>query len=300
MRTLVELESPQPASPAHAPAAADLNVRPLAAGAEAEALAFLAARPVHTVYMAGFIRDNGLVSPLNRGTFYGCRDARGHLAGLALIGHVTQVEALSLAALCALARAAQGCSTAHVIMGEQATIRSFWEHYAPGGQVPRLACRELLLEQRLPVETAYVPGLRRATAADLELILPVQARMAEEECGLNPLAVDAVGFRGRCALRVTRGRVWVLVETGRLLFKADVMAETPEAVYLEGIWTHPDYRNRGIAKSCLTELTRRLLRRQLALCLAVESSQKAALKVYRQVGFVHCEDYQARYLQPLN
>ena len=35
---------------------------------EAEALAFLAAEPLHNVYMSGFIRDNGLVSPLNRGT----------------------------------------------------------------------------------------------------------------------------------------------------------------------------------------------------------------------------------------
>src|SRR2546430_5209448 len=40
-----------------------------------EVLAFLAERPVHTVCIAGFIRDNGLVSPLNRGSFYGCWDS---------------------------------------------------------------------------------------------------------------------------------------------------------------------------------------------------------------------------------
>ena len=34
-----------------------------------EVLDFLGQRPMHTVAMVGFIHDNGLVSPLNRGTF---------------------------------------------------------------------------------------------------------------------------------------------------------------------------------------------------------------------------------------
>src|SRR5215208_6363229 len=58
-----------------------------------EVLAFLEERPVHTVAMAGFIRDNGLVSPLNRGTFYGCRNSEGRLEGVALIGHATLIDA---------------------------------------------------------------------------------------------------------------------------------------------------------------------------------------------------------------
>lgn len=44
---------------------------------EGEVLDFLAERPVHTVVMAGLIRDNGLESPFNRGTFYACRDSEG-------------------------------------------------------------------------------------------------------------------------------------------------------------------------------------------------------------------------------
>jgi len=35
-----------------------------------EVLTFLAHRPIHTVAMVGFINDNGLESPLNRGAFY--------------------------------------------------------------------------------------------------------------------------------------------------------------------------------------------------------------------------------------
>ena len=39
----------------------------------AEALAFLAVRPVQTVVMSSFIADNGIVSELNRGKFFAYR-----------------------------------------------------------------------------------------------------------------------------------------------------------------------------------------------------------------------------------
>src|SRR5205085_355531 len=63
--------------PKAAEVTAALAAHPLTTGQESEVLSFLAVRPVHTVVMAGFIRDNGLASPLNRGTFYGCRDEEG-------------------------------------------------------------------------------------------------------------------------------------------------------------------------------------------------------------------------------
>src|SRR5205085_5884942 len=155
---------------------------------EAEALAFLAARPVHTVFMATLIRDNGLISPLNRGTFYGCRDARGRLTGLALIGHATIIETADDAALAVFARLAQNCPTAYLIRGEQERVARFWQHYESRGRRPRRMCRELLLEQRPPVAVLEaVRGLRPATCEDLRLIIEVNARMIADECGVNPL-----------------------------------------------------------------------------------------------------------------
>jgi len=59
----------------------------------------LAERPLHTVCIAGFIRDNGLESPLNRGRFYACRNSEGLLEGVALIGHATLIEARTTRAM---------------------------------------------------------------------------------------------------------------------------------------------------------------------------------------------------------
>src|SRR3954471_21878362 len=57
-----------------------------------EVRSFLNIRPVHTVVMASFIHDNGIVSELNRGMFYGYRNSEGDLEGVALIGHSTLIE----------------------------------------------------------------------------------------------------------------------------------------------------------------------------------------------------------------
>src|SRR2546426_9147613 len=70
---------------------------------EAEVLDFLASHPLRTFVISGWIKDNGVVSHLNRGTFHGCRNGRGELEGVALIGHITLFETNSEAALAAFA-----------------------------------------------------------------------------------------------------------------------------------------------------------------------------------------------------
>ena len=275
------------------------RARALGSGEEREALDFLSARPLHTVYMSGLIRDNGLRSPRNRGTFYGCRDTQGRLTGVALIGHVTQVEARTPTALRALARAAQACSSTHVIMGEQARIRAFWKHYGVAGQPLRLACRELLFVQAWPVEACDSPAglLRRATAEDLALVMPAQAGMAVEECGVNPLEIDPQGFRERCASRIERGRIWVSVGAGDSLdFKADVMSETPEAAYLEGVYVRPGARGLGLGRRCMLQLARELLAHTRAVCLLVNESNLRAQSFYRNIGFSIRGLYETIYL----
>src|SRR6266852_8574962 len=106
----------------------------LGAADEPEVFEFLSARTIHTVFMASLIRDNGLVSPLNRGSFYSSRDRYGCLDGVALLGHATVLEARSENSLASFARLARNCLNAHLIRGEQETINSFWKHYANSGQ----------------------------------------------------------------------------------------------------------------------------------------------------------------------
>jgi uncharacterized protein len=274
-----------------------LIVEELKAEQEAEVLEFLGERASHTFGMAGFIRTNGLVSQHNRGTFYGCRDEFGRLQGVALIGHYILFESRTDSAIETFARLAQDCRTAHMMLGEQDKVEIFWHYYADNGQSLRLFSREILVEQSWPIEVReYVPGLRLATPEDLELIVPAHAELAFQESGINPLEADAEGFRRRCARRIEQGKTWVWVEDGRLIFKADVITDTAEVVYLEGVWVDPSDRGQGNGLRCLSQLSGELLTKTQSLCLLVNEKLDAAQRFYKKAGFKVSGYYDTIYL----
>jgi predicted GNAT family acetyltransferase len=278
--------------------AVPLTTRLLISGDEAETLAFLARRSIHTVCMMDMILENGLVSPLNRGAFYAYRDTAGQLEGVALIGHATLIEAHSDTALEAFARLAQDNARAHLIRGEQEMIERFWSHYTPVGCTPRLICREILLEQREPVPVREpVNNLRQATLADLEPVLAVNAAMIHEECGVNPLQTDTAGFRQRTARRINQGRVWLWIERGRLIFKTEVMSVTPEVIYLEGVYVDQEERGKGYGFRCFSQLCQHLLQRVKFLCLLVNENNQAAINFYNKAGYSLQGCYDTIYLQ---
>ncbi len=278
--------------------AATLAVQPLCAADESEVLEFLDARPLHTVIMAGLIRDNGLVSPLHRGAFYGCRDAQGRLLGVALIGHITQIETCYEPVMAAFAGPVCAYARVHMIMGEAGKVRSFGRYCALAQQVARTSCYELLFVQRQACEL-HLPAenLRLATHADLELVAAAHAGLAESESGINPLLAEPVGFRARTARRVAQGRVWVWIDQGRLIFKADVVSETPAASYLEGVYVDEAMRGRGYGLRCLSQLSRVLLSRAEVLCLLVNEENYGAQVFYRRAGFKLHSRYKTIFLQ---
>ncbi len=253
---------------------------------EPEVLRYLAQRALHNAVMMGLIRDNGVASKFNRGTFYGCRDEAGALVGVTLIGHGVFIDARDEAALRQFARLAQDFPRAHMLMGEQEMVQRFWKFYAPNGQPKRRLCREILFEMTEPPSSSARTNLRLAHLWDLSRVVPVHAAMAFEESGVNPLQVDPDGFRQRCRARIEKQRTWVLVEQDELVFKADIISDTPEVVYLEGVYVHPDHRRKGQGSRCLTQLTRTLLNRSKAVSLLVDEERQPAQAFFKQLGFV--------------
>ena len=296
VKTFAVVESP--AQPAYAPV--QQSVQPLAEAHREEVLAFLATRSVDTIFLRGLILDNGMQSDLNRGTIYGCRDAAGRLEGVALIGHAMVIEAHTEGAYAAFARLARDTTRAHMILGEQEKIESFWTHYSRGGQKPRRICRELLMELRWPVGTlTEAPALRPATADDIDALASINARMACDESGVDPLEVDPEGFRERLMRRIELGRVWVWTEGERMVFKADVMADVPGCIYLEGIYVHPEERRKGYGRRAMSQLARTLLARTETLCLLVNEQNKDAQVFFFKSGYKLRACYDTIFLRPL-
>jgi len=268
------------------PSFESMKVMPLDNSCKNEVLAFLNQRPTHTFMMEGLIRDNGLESHFNRGTFYGTRNGQGRLEGVALAGEIAMIEAHTEAALAALAHQTQKTQDIYLIIGDQEQIGRFWDYYETAGQPLRLYCRELFFELRRP-EQAHksMPALRQATFDELEQLMAAHAQMAWEESGVNPLEVDPQGFRQRCARRVQQGRTWVHLEAGRLIFKADVISATPQTMYLEGVYVAPENRLHGYGVRCLSALSRQLLTQTKSTCVLLNEQNRAAQALYRKAGY---------------
>ena len=272
-------------------------IREICRSDQTEVIEFLAARPMHTVFMAGLIRDNGVISPGNRGSFYGSRNRFGQLEGLALIGHATMMETHTEEALVGFARVARNCQTPYLIRGEQTSTSTFWKYYGDGRQPPRRQTREqLFVLTELPAQ-AEIEDLRPATLEELDKIASVNCSMAFEEGGMSPLNRDATGFRNRIARRIDQNRIWAYFRGDQLIFKADIVSETPDAVYLEGIHVHPDERRQGHGQRCLTELCARLLRSSRMVCLTANERNESAAALYTKVGFKYESDYETIYLR---
>jgi len=233
-----------------------------------EVLAFLAIRPVHTVVMTSFIVDNGIESELNRGQFFGFRGTDSKLEGVALIGHSTLVEARTDEALRALAVCARTADTPiHLVMSSGDAAERFWNHLALGAS-PRLTCREALFEAAFPfaVKKRHA-GLRLATFHELLPVAEAQAEVAFMECGVDPMLKDRAGFLKRVARRIEKERIFVVFDGDELVFKADIIAETVECIYLEGIYVGEKYRGQGVGSTCLSNLTVDLLGTTSNVCM---------------------------------
>lgn len=259
-----------------------------------ETLDFLNRRPVHTVAMASFIQDNGLEGADNRGKFYGYRNAAGKLEGVALIGHSTLIETISDAALAAFALVARRSETPiKLMMSDGDTIERFWNLYADAGQKPRHLFKELLFEINFPFLVQNCKWeIRPAKLEELEAVAEAHAEVAFIESGINPMETDREGYLRRCAKRIEKQRTFVATENGKLVFKADIVAETDVVVYLEGIYTAPEYRGKGVASECLSKLGLMLLDRVQHVCMLSNVEFKAAHRAFNKAGFSsmdHCQ-----------
>ena len=211
-----------------------------------------------------------------------------------------------LAALCHLGvnvvPAGEGCdrfarrverSRARMIIGEEHAVGELWAAVQKRLGAPR---EDRPGQPVLSLEDPPEPGgtgLRPATPADLERLLPACALAHQEELGVNPLARDPDGFRWRTAAQIEDGRSWVWLEDGVIRFKAEASAWTPAAVQLQQVWVDPEAREKGYAKRALRDLCRLLLERTPSVCLFVRPENTPALALYSSIGMKHVLDYRS-------
>jgi RimJ/RimL family protein N-acetyltransferase len=245
-------------------------------------LRFCARAPVERVFLEDVARRA-------QGRFAAVADGGDELTALCHLGSNLVPSGTGCGAFADLA----GKSGARMLIGESGAVSDLWE-----------AARKKLPRPRLdrPGQPVYAiadpppgggTGLRPATLADLDLLVPSCAAAHHEELGVDPLRRDPSGFRWRTRTQIEEGRSWLWAEDGVIRFKAEASAWTPMAVQLQQVWTDPPARRQGYAGRALRDLIRLLLAGTPTVCLFVRAENAAAIRLYESVGMHHVLDYRS-------
>jgi RimJ/RimL family protein N-acetyltransferase len=130
------------------------------------------------------------------------------------------------------------------------------------------------------------PGqhVRSAAPADLDALVEAARQSLIEENRPDPTDSDAIGFR-----RWVRGRVRravVVEQDAKLAFVGYADVQCPRGWLLQGVFTWPEYRRRGLAAAGVSELCRRAFANgSTHVQLAVIEGNEAAERLYERLGF---------------
>jgi ribosomal protein S18 acetylase RimI-like enzyme len=246
-----------------------------------QVLEFCAEEPVERVFLEDIAR-RGL------GRFSAVED-EGRLVSLCHVG----ANVVPSGVRCATFADAAVRGQARMIIGEEAAVDELWSAAAFRMPKPR--------DDR-PGQPVYVldeppepggTGIRPATLADLDRLVPACAAAHYEEIGIDPLRRDPDGFRWRTRAQIEEGRSWLWVDDGVIRFKAEASAWTPSAVQLQQVWVDPDARRRGYASRALRDLCRLLLEQVPTVCLFVRPENDPALALYESIGMRRTISYRS-------
>jgi uncharacterized protein len=237
-------------------------------------LEFCARDPIERVFLEDMARRG-------YGRFLALPDGSGALTALCHLGANLVPSGENCGAF---ARPAAGVDS-RMIIGEERAVSEFWQEAAPLLPTPRAD------RPGQPVYAIWEPpeagetGLREATLADLDRLVPVCAASHELEIGVDPLARDGEAFRWRTRAQIAEGRSWVWFdEAGAVLFKAEVSAWTPAVAQVQQVWVDADHRGRGLGARGMRDLCRLLLDQVPCVTLFVRTENLAAIALYESIG----------------
>jgi len=135
-----------------------------------------------------------------------------------------------------------------------------------------------------PVEPISGESARRATKSDLDDLVAAALASLREEGRPDPFVGDAGGFRSWVRGRVARARVVEFAGRVAMVGYADV--QRTEGWLLQGIYTWPNCRQRGLASFGVSELCREAFAAGAShVQLAVVEGNTAAQRLYEGLGF---------------
>lgn len=255
-----------------------------------EASRFAAQHPHACAFIAGWLAEGGLARDPRTPRAWLFAERRGAaLEGLAYVSDTgIVIPALkspeALEELAELGRA--NPNAMRVLVGEREQIASLWGKLSRAGSAARIVRDQLgySVARGELASDATLP-LVAASDAQLEQVVAASAEMAREEAGDDPQRRNPPLFRARIRERMARGRDFIHLEAGRLVFKANVSALSAVGGQVEGIYTVPERRGEGFGTRGTAEVTRWVLERSERAFLLVNDDNLPAIRLYERLGY---------------
>ncbi len=182
------------------------------------------------------------------------------------------------------------------VLGPREAVADLWSRLEPDwGAARAVRDRQPLMGTRTPPSKLGIEcdsRVRPARADEVDLVLPAAAHMFTAEIGYPPFTGSGRVYRDMLLTLIDRGRTYVVVEDGRVLFKADVGSVALGCAQVQGVWLEPELRGRGLSVPLMAGVVEQVMA-DLApyVTLYVNDFNAAALATYRHIGFVDTGEF---------
>jgi hypothetical protein len=256
----------------------------------AAALAYLDRSPYENVFLSWAIASP--TTPAFRQRLYVYADASS-VKGVAFFGHHVVLAAYEDESIDAFAAVKTAATFERMIVGPRKTIERYWKRVAPRHAQPRLV-RES--QPVLAVDRAGLRGntngvlVRHARIDEWQTVAINSAAMIHEELGYDPRAGSAE-FDANVRAAVERETWWVGEFDEQLCFYCSEGPYSARTLQLQGIWTPPALRKRGLGTTALFGICKLLLEKHQTLSLYVNDFNTAGLALYKALGFYQVAEF---------
>jgi predicted GNAT family acetyltransferase len=244
--------------------------------------------PVANVFVSSRVRAHGL-EPGRLGAQMWGHAPGGQLESLCYSGANLVPVAATADAVAAFAdralRQGRRCSS---VVGPAGDIQALWALLRPQwGPAREIRPVQPVMVISGPPLVPPDPLVRQVLPDEIDIMWPACVAMFTEEVGVSPLTGDGgASYRARLEQLIRAGRAYARIEAGRVIFKAEVGAVTPQACQIQGVWVRPEYRGQGLAAPGMAAVALDAARSFAPLVtLYVNEFNQPARAAYRRAGF---------------
>jgi RimJ/RimL family protein N-acetyltransferase len=261
---------------------------------ERDALTYLAREPYVNVFLTYLILCD--LSQTTRAAIHVTRDERGDVSGVGFFGRqiVLAAAADDAATIQTFAQIGGSYFGEKMIVGPRETIARYWELVRATHEPPRvLRDRQyvMMLDRSMLTPHPRTVVARRARIDEWMTVADNSAAMIAIELAYDPMRFSPE-FTSNVRAMIDRNLWWVGESLGRLCFFCNIGPWSTQTAQLQGIWTPPELRGKGLATAALGAVCDRLLELTPTLSLYVNDFNAKAIALYNRVGFKTVAEFQ--------